>query len=86
MNVVLPIPDDLTERLGGGDAVARQALEAWAAEAYRDGRLSSAELRDLLGFGTRYEMDGFLKARGIYEDEPLDELRQQQRDLDQLGY
>jgi hypothetical protein len=86
MNVVLPIPDDLLQRLGERDAVAREALEALAAEGFRDGRLTGAELRRLLGFSTRDEMDGFLKARAIYDDESLRELEQQQRDLDRLGY
>jgi hypothetical protein len=66
VNVTLPIPDDLAARLGaGGPDLARQALEALAAEAYRAGRLTGPELQQLLGFGTAPEVDGFLRVRGI---------------------
>lgn len=41
MNITLP--DDLAARLSaGGPDLARQALEAFAAEAYRTGRLTPA--------------------------------------------
>lgn len=65
MNVTLPIPDDLAARLGEAGDVSRRALEAFATEEYRAGRLTHPELRRLLGFGTHAELDGFLKARGI---------------------
>lgn len=63
VNVILPIPDDLARRLGSGDDLARRALEAFAVEEYRAGRLTRPELRHLLGFATRPEFDAFLKAR-----------------------
>ena len=78
MNVTLPIPDDLAQRLGGEDDVARRALEAFALEEYRAGRLTRPELRRLLGFETRYQLDGFLKARGIFEEYTLADLEQEQ--------
>jgi hypothetical protein len=85
MNVVLPIPDDLAERLGAEPELARQALEGLAAEAYRTGRITRPELRRLLGFETRFEVDGFLKERGIFEDYTMADLEQERRDLDRLG-
>lgn len=86
MNVTLPIPDDLAQRLSaGGSDLARQALEAFALEAYRAGRLTGLELRRLLGFGTSGELDGFLKARGLLEDTTPADLAQEQRDLDGLA-
>jgi hypothetical protein len=54
MNLILPIPDDLGERLSaGGTDLARRALEAFAAEEYSAGRLTLAELGRLLEFETR---------------------------------
>ena len=86
MNVVLPIPDDLAERLGGGGpALARQALEGLAAEAFRVGRLSRPELRRLLCFETRSEVDGFLKERGINDGMTPEEFEREREDLDRLG-
>lgn len=53
MNLTVEIPDDVAKRLsaGGGD-LSRRALEALAAEEYRQGRLNKPDLRRLLGFST----------------------------------
>ena len=85
MNVVLPIPDDLAEQLGPADDLARRALEALAVAEYRARRLTEAQLRRMLGFETRYELDGFLKDRGVFHDYTLDDLRREQETLDRLG-
>jgi hypothetical protein len=71
MPVTLPIPDDLAARLGDASDVSRRALEAFAAEEYRAGRLNNPDLRQLLGFGTHVELDGFLRARGIFENDAM---------------
>jgi hypothetical protein len=86
MNVTLPIPDDLAARLGTSDDLARRALEAFALEEYRAGRLTRPELRRLLGLPTRYDLDGFLKARGIFEDYTLADLERERESLDRLGF
>jgi hypothetical protein len=86
MNITLPIPDDIAQRLSaGGRDVARGALEAFAVAEYRAGRLTTPELRRLLGFGTRTAVDAFLKARGVYEDMTTAELERSRKDLDRLG-
>lgn len=85
MNVTLPIPDDLAERLGAED-LGRRALEALALQECRAGRLTAAELQRLLGFGTRAELDGFLKARGLFEEFTPADLEREREDLRRLGY
>jgi len=85
MNLVLPIPDELAARLGTADDVARRALEAFALAEYRAGRLTEAELRQVLGFATRYELDGFLKARGVFLDYTPEDLRRERETMDRLG-
>ena len=85
MNVVLPIPDDLAEQLGPADDLARRALEALALTEYQAGRLTEAQLRRMLGFETRYELDGFLKARGIFLDYTPADLTRERETLDRLG-
>lgn len=85
MNVTVLIPDDFAARFGTEAELGRRALEALALEEYRAGRLSTAELRRVLGFGSRGELDGFLKARGIYEDYTLEDLERERRTLDRLG-
>lgn len=86
MNVVLRIPDDFARRLAaaGGD-IERMALEALALEEYRAGRLTRPELRRTLGYGTRAQVDGFLKAHGVDESMTIDEFERQSKTLDRLG-
>jgi len=82
MDVTVHIPDDLVCRMteAGGD-LSRRALEE-----YKGGRISSPEFRHLLGFGARYELDGFLKAHGVYEDYTMEDLEREREDLRRLGY
>ena len=82
MNLTLEIPDELAGpmRAGRGD-LSRRALEALALEEYKAGRISKAQLRRLLGLGTRYEMDGFLKAHDVWIDANIDDVRQDITDL-----
>lgn len=63
MQVTVQLPDDLAKR----PAAARAALEAFAIEAYRSGALTAHQTRVLLGFETRYELDGFLKEHQVWE-------------------
>jgi hypothetical protein len=86
MNLTVHLPDDLADRLSADGAdLSRRALEALACEEYRAERLTKPELRRLLGFGTRAELDGFLKAHGFDESITMDELECQLHDLDRLG-
>jgi hypothetical protein len=86
VNVTLRIPDDLVQRLSaGGDDISRRALEAFALAEYRAGRLTRPELRRLLGFATRAELDGLLKQRGIDESMTVAEFERDREDLDRLG-
>jgi len=43
-------------------------------------------LRRLLGFGTRYQLDGFLKAHEVYEDYTMEDLERDCDALKQLGF
>lgn len=63
MQITVQLPDDLVQR----PDPARAALEAVAIEGYRSGALSAYQTRVLLGFETRYELDGFLKEHQVWE-------------------
>lgn len=66
--ITLEIPDDLVSVLApSGEDLSRAALEAFAVDAYRAGRLSGYQLRALLGIGSRCELDGFLKEHGVFD-------------------
>jgi hypothetical protein len=83
MNLTVHIPDDVAERLGAdAAALERRALEALVAEEYRAGRLTRPDLRQLLGFQTSHEIDGFLKAHDIDDGITLEDLSRQLDDLD----
>ena len=85
MEVTVQIPDDLAGRMtdAGGD-LSRRALEALALEELKQGHITKVELRRLLGFGSRYQLDGFLKAHDVYEDFTLEDLNQDREDLRRL--
>ncbi len=85
MNLLLPIPDDLAERLGAAGDIARRALEAFGVAEYQAERLTEAELRRMLGFETRYELDGFLKERGVFLAYTMEDVRRERETLDRLG-
>jgi predicted HTH domain antitoxin len=65
--VTLDLPDVLSTFLtASGDNLERAALQAIALEAYREGKLSMAQLRRLLGYNTRTQVYALLKEHGIY--------------------
>jgi hypothetical protein len=66
MQIHLDVPEYVAQQFAaepGG--IARIALEALAVEGVRSGKLTEHQARQMLGIRTRYEMDGFLKARGV---------------------
>ena len=88
MNLTVEIPDDLASRLSaaGGD-LSRRALEALALEEYKSGHLTETELQRLLGFSTRYRLDGFLKAHGVLiDDYTIEDLHREVETLQRLGF
>jgi hypothetical protein len=80
MNLTVEIPDDLAGQLSatGGD-LARRAPEAWALEEYKSGHL-------ILGFGRRYQLDGFLKAHDVWIDYTVEDFRREVDTLKRLGF
>jgi hypothetical protein len=66
VEITLHLPDDLAAPLlAPGREPARAALEAIALEAYRERRITGIQLRRVLGLGSRFELDGFLKEHKI---------------------
>jgi hypothetical protein len=76
MQVQLEIPEDLARQLAADPSgVMHAALEAVALEGVRSGKFTVSQARRLLGIGSRYEMDGFLKAHGVFLNLTLDDVR-----------
>jgi hypothetical protein len=66
MDVHFDVPEEVAQEFTtepGG--IARAAAEALATEGVRSGKLTVYQARQMLGIRSRYEMDGFLKARGV---------------------
>ena len=76
MDVHLEVPEELARQLASGpEDLARVALEAIAAEGARSGKLAVFQARELLGIRSPYEMDGFLKKRGVLLELTLEHVR-----------
>ena len=68
MQVTVEIPDEFAAQLvPAGSDPARLVLENSVAEAYRSRRLSMEQVRQILGFATRMEVDPFLQRYQIYD-------------------
>jgi hypothetical protein len=68
MQIKFELPEDIAEGLQSRwKDLPRAALESLALEAYRTHALTAAELRRLLGFETRMQVDAFLKEHEIYD-------------------
>jgi hypothetical protein len=62
LQVTLDLPDELSSVLtAAGPDLARAALEA-----YREGKLSTPQLRRLPGYHTRAQAHAFLKRHNVY--------------------
>lgn len=65
--VVLDLPEELASALcEQGADLSRTLFEKLAVGAYRENKLSTSQLRRILGFETQYELDGFLKVREVW--------------------
>jgi transposase InsO family protein len=75
MEILLELPEDVAQRLTGHwRDLPRAALESLALEGYRSGALTQSQVRRMLGFQTRMEVDGFLKEHGVYLEYTLEDL------------
>jgi hypothetical protein len=81
MEITVDLPEDIAQR----PDPAREALEALVIKGYRSGALTAYQTRRLLGFETRYELDGFLKAHDVWEHAySLEDFEQDRRTLEGL--
>ncbi len=75
MQITLELPDDVVQGLEAkGKDLPRALVESLALEGYRSGMLSEEEVRKILRFGTRMQVDGFLKSHGVYLNYSLEDL------------
>lgn len=80
MEITFQVPDSVADRLRASwKDLPRHALEALAADAYRQGLLTSAEVQEVLGIASRYELDGFLKQTGAFLQYTAEDLEEDVR-------
>lgn len=73
MQITLELPDEIAHHLSAGQDLSRAVLEALVLEACRAHRLSDHQAAELLGL-SRHDLDGFLKAHGVYLDYSAEDL------------
>lgn len=84
MQVTVEIPDEFAaEIVPAGSDPARLLLEDAVAAAYRNRRLTMEQVRQILGFATRMEVDPFLQKYEIY-DYTVDDLAEDIDAFDRL--
>jgi hypothetical protein len=84
MQVTVEIPDQFVAHLvPAGQDAARLLLEESVAGAYRDGRLTIEQVRELLGLNTRMQADTFLQRHAVY-DYTVEDLDKDIATLDRL--
>jgi hypothetical protein len=68
MQITIELPEDIAERLQSRwKDLPRAVLESLALEAYRSRALTAAQLRRVLAFETRMQVDAFLKEHEIFD-------------------
>jgi hypothetical protein len=68
MQITIELPEDLAAGLQSKwKDLPRAALESLALEAYRSRAFTAAQLRRVLGFQTRTEVDAFLREHEIFD-------------------
>lgn len=85
MQVTVDIPDQFAHDLvPEGCDPARLLLEEAVASAYREGRLTTEQVRVLLGFGYFMQVDAFLSRHEIY-DYTVEDFEKDVATLEQLS-
>jgi hypothetical protein len=75
VNVAIDIPDDIGQVLAtqaGG--VTRAVLEAVAIEVYRSVAITPAQVQQMLGLGSRWETESFLRRAEVFHDYTMNDL------------
>ena len=85
-HVTIALPDELSAALAApGQDLSRAAFEALTLAAYRERKISAAQLRHLLGYETRMEVDAFLKRHGVELEYTLEDIERDRETHRQLG-
>ncbi len=85
-DITVALPDELSAALAApGQDLTRAAFEALILAAYRQRKISAAQLRQLLGYETRMEVDVVLKSHGVELDYTLEDIERDRETPRRLG-
>lgn len=85
MTLSLTIPDALTSTLVPAQAALPKVLrDGFAVEAYRQGMLSAAEIRVLMGHESRWETEDFLASHDAWPGTTVADVEEDGRSLTAL--
>jgi Uncharacterised protein family (UPF0175) len=85
-HVTIALPDELSAALAApGQDLTRAAFETLTLAAYRERKISASQLRRLLGYETRIEVDAFLKSHGVELEYTLEDIERDRDTHRQLG-
>ena len=77
MEVHVVVPDDVALRIKDSlEDINQYTLEALAAEAYRSGLITEAEVQRMLDLPSRWQVDEFLKRSRAYLDYSESDLQE----------
>ncbi len=85
MSVIITLPNKIEKQLQDkwGNDLPRKAVEALAVEGYRLGVLSIGQISEMLSLSLN-ETDGFLKVRGVFAIESIEEIDTDQSVLEKI--
>ena len=85
-HITIALPDELSAALASpGQDLSRSAFEALALCAYRERKITTAQLRHLLGYETRMEVDAFLQKHGVEVGYTHEDLERDHETLRRFG-
>jgi hypothetical protein len=75
VNIAIDIPADIGELLAAqAGGASRAVVEAVAAEAYRSGSITTAQVQQMLGLSSRWETESFLRRAEAFQAYTMDDL------------
>ncbi len=82
IEVNISVPDELLN--SDGQQVSRRVFEQFVIEGYKKGKLTTKNVRELLGFSSRFETEDFLHRNRAF-DYTVDDLKNDLQTTKDLG-
>lgn len=85
MQITIEVPDDFAQRLDQTEGnLPQRLLELMVADAYSQGKINTAEVRQILQLPTRLSVHSFLKQMNVYLNYDENELEQDIQTLNEV--